>query len=153
MRPTIFIASAAFLALTACGGYSSTTTLPDTNTNGGQTGDVVAQLDAPFTLAPGQWGAIAGTALRVGFTGVTSDSRCPSNVQCVWEGDAAVALRASLSGTETPVTLHTSGAADAATTAHVGGYVLSIADVQPAPVAGQTIAANAYRVKLLVRRK
>ena len=48
------------------------------------------RLDAEFTLAPGQTAQVEGGGLRVTFYGVSADSRCPTGVTCVWEGDAAL---------------------------------------------------------------
>ncbi len=54
-----------------------------------------AELDLEFTLAPGQSADIESDDLRVTFDGVLGDSRCPSDVTCVWAGEAisAVTLR------------------------------------------------------------
>lgn len=48
--------------------------------------------------------------LRVGFERVVDDSRCPPDVDCVWEGDATVRIALSGPGSApvTPVELHTS---------------------------------------------
>lgn len=52
----------------------------------------------PFSLQAGQSAQAAqaaqaaGGAWQVGFEGVTSDSRCPRGVQCVWAGDATVRI-------------------------------------------------------------
>jgi hypothetical protein len=51
---------------------------------------------ADFTVPLGQIRAVAD--LEVGFDSVLSDSRCKPGVQCVWEGDAVVAV--SLRGTD-----------------------------------------------------
>jgi hypothetical protein len=51
---------------------------------------------ADFALPLGQSRTVAG--IDVGFGSVLSDSRCKPGVQCVWEGDAVVAV--SLSGGE-----------------------------------------------------
>lgn len=37
--------------------------------------------------------AIAGTPAVVAFDAVQEDSRCPDGAQCVWAGDAVVAVR------------------------------------------------------------
>ena len=154
MRPTIYIASAAaLLSLAACGSSDNVSTLPGTSSSAEQANDLSAQLEAPFTLKPGQWASVAGTSLRLSFAGVTNDSRCPANVQCVWQGDAAVALRVSLGGQESQATVHSANTGTASKDAKVGAYTISLTDVQPQAVAGQTIAPSAYRVQLVVRTK
>ncbi len=41
-------------------------------------------LGADVTLAPGDSVVIGQASLTMTFVGVTGDSRCPTNVQCVW---------------------------------------------------------------------
>ena len=45
-----------------------------------------------FDLITGQTARIKGTFVNITFTGVREDSRCPSDVQCVWQGNAVVRL-------------------------------------------------------------
>lgn len=46
----------------------------------------------PFTLRPGQ-GAVLADNSRLLYARLVQDSRCPPDVQCVWAGDAIVALQ------------------------------------------------------------
>lgn len=57
---------------------------------GGAAGPELAQVNVPFSLSVGERAMVGGIAIR--FAGVPQDSRCPSSVVCIWEGDAAVAL-------------------------------------------------------------
>ena len=43
-------------------------------------------LDQEFTLSGGQEAAITGENLRLRFTDVVEDSRCPMRVECFWTG-------------------------------------------------------------------
>jgi hypothetical protein len=43
-----------------------------------------------FSLKVGESATVAGGRLRVGFDGVTADSRCPKGEQCLRAGDATV---------------------------------------------------------------
>ena len=47
-------------------------------------------LGREFSLAVGQSAVVGDAGLRVSLKGVAPDSRCPVDVQCVWEGDAKV---------------------------------------------------------------
>ena len=49
-------------------------------------------LDQDFVLSGGQDASIGGEDLRVRFTDVLEDSRCPALVQCFWTGQARPAL-------------------------------------------------------------
>ena len=85
--------------------------------------DPVQATDGTFTLRFGQTATIAGK--RVTFADI-ADSRCPRDVNCVWEGDAAVRLE---SGNE-HVVLHTSQTAGP-TSAALAGVSLTLVEVKP----------------------
>jgi len=48
-----------------------------------------------FTLAVGESAAVADTGVVLRLQAVADDSRCPADVQCVWEGDALVHVAAT----------------------------------------------------------
>lgn len=49
-------------------------------------------LNEAFTLSGGQEGLIASEGLRLRFAEVVEDSRCPTQVNCFWTGQARIAL-------------------------------------------------------------
>ncbi len=51
-------------------------------------------LGEPFSLRVGESLSIKGTDLRLRFAGVTSDSRCPMDVDCIVAGEANVVVEA-----------------------------------------------------------
>jgi hypothetical protein len=51
-----------------------------------------ASLDQEFTIKAGQQVEIAEANLRITFTSVAEDSRCPVDVQCAWAGNAKLNL-------------------------------------------------------------
>jgi hypothetical protein len=93
------------------------------------------------TLAPGQSGAALG--LLVKFIGVTSDSRCPANVMCVWAGDASVALETSLLGSRREVELQLNNPANKSA-AH-GNYRITFDALAPYPFSPRGILPGDYR--------
>jgi hypothetical protein len=97
-----------------------------------------------ITLRFGETAVAGGT--RVSFTDVT-DSRCPRDVVCAWEGDAAVRLE---SGND-HVVLHTSGRMGAAE-ASLGGVTLTLVDVRPVPDSRRETSKTDYSVTLRVSR-
>src|SRR5204863_3246316 len=66
-------------------------------------------LGQEFTLAVGQVASVEGASLRLALRAVRNDSRCPVDVQCVWEGDATVFLDVAGSSATAAYELHTSG--------------------------------------------
>jgi hypothetical protein len=69
-------------------------------------------LNEPFTLTGGQEGPIAAEDLRVRFAEVLEDSRCPTQVECFWTGQARIAVTVAPPGSPaTNVTFNTNPAA------------------------------------------
>jgi hypothetical protein len=102
----------------------------------------VIQVDVgrEFEIAVGQEAKVQGTRVVIRFRGVTNDSRCPSDVQCVWAGNAVAAF--GLSG---------DGAADAALNTTLdpksiryAGYTITLLAMKPVPKSGSAIPALEY---------
>jgi hypothetical protein len=118
---------------------------------GSATGPSDVALAEEFTLAPAEWVRIRGEGLTVAFDSVLSDSRCPTNARCVWEGDAVVALTLSQPGRpRATVELHTS--ARFARTAVYGDFEVALTGLEPQPPDGNPIPQTAYRATLRVTR-
>jgi hypothetical protein len=110
-----------------------------------------AALGESFTLKAGESAQIEAEALQIGFEDVPTDSRCPTDVQCVWEGDATVrvtAQKASRAGER--LELHTS--ASEQTSVLYEGYGIRLLQLAPYPVSGRTIEQADYEVTLEVTR-
>ncbi|MEP6508079.1 MAG: hypothetical protein ABJC63_07620 [Gemmatimonadales bacterium] len=139
------ISSFAVIAIVAAGCVSASQPLPSTT---GTAGTVQVSMGQDFQLAAGQTGRVNGTPIAVMFRSVGADSRCPSNVQCVWAGDAVVNL--SLSSTTTvsqAAALHTTLDSKFADYA---GYRVKFVGLGPVPRSGSTIPASSYVVTLQV---
>lgn len=79
--------------------------------------------------------------MNVTFKGISSDSRCPEGVNCVWEGAATAEVE--LMGLATrPTTVQLSTINDAAKglskTQHFNGYNFSLVDVTPSTTASKS---------------
>lgn len=121
---------------TVVGPAGSTTTIvvkpnptPNTNPNPTPQGpnDFVASLNQKIVV---DVDALSVTPLQV-----TEDSRCPSDVQCVWAGKVAVNVRVN-----STVHSFTEGAIVKAR-----GYTVQLKQVVPYPVSTQKITAGQYR--------
>jgi hypothetical protein len=86
--------------------------------------------------------------LAVEFKSVQGDSRCPMNVVCVWQGDAAVRLGLSLGGERADTTLHSTLEPRAIV---FGGYDVGFVHLEPYPIDGQKPDSSAYVVTLTAR--
>jgi hypothetical protein len=88
--------------------------------------------------------------LRLAFSGVPADSRCPTSVVCAWAGDGAVALQHRLGmGPSYPDTLHTT-----LDPQHVqfAGYVITLLNLGPDPHDTNPIPADEYAARLRIER-
>ena len=111
------------LALAACGAQGTEPALGE---------NIALRFGASVT--------IPGDSVAVRFTDVTSDSRCPSNVQCVWAGEAETVFTV---GATQQVTL-TLGADAKKATAIARGHQITLLALKPYPTSTATIAKSDY---------
>jgi hypothetical protein len=101
----------------------------------------------PFdvVLAPGDRVVVDDTFTIV-FHDVAEDSRCPTDVECVWQGNAAVVLKLTAgSGPAFTMTLNTGVPSD---TGEYAGYRIQLTDLNPKPVSTRAIQRAEYRATL-----
>ncbi len=98
--------------------------------------------DTTFALRVGQEARVDVQALRIAFLAVDNDSRCPSDVVCVWEGNAAVRIGTGYAtGPTVARVLNTSLEPRSLT---LGVYRLTLARLDPYPVSTSRIPAGGY---------
>jgi hypothetical protein len=103
---------------------------------------------------------VAGTDLALTLIGVSEDSRCPSDVVCIWAGRAVVVLLAELDGHGLwELRLSTDGGStdggtpegDADVTPETaGGYTVELLQLEPYPVSPGQIPKGEYAARVLV---
>ncbi|MFL5464839.1 MAG: hypothetical protein ACJ8AC_12465 [Gemmatimonadaceae bacterium] len=111
---------------------------------------IVADPGTSFTLPVGKTAAVRGTDTRLTFTEVREDSRCPTDVTCVWEGDAKIAIAISQNGGagETKVLSIRSPANE--TTA--GNLRIRFVGLAPVPRQSDANTARQYVAQFVVER-
>jgi len=112
-------------------------------------------LNQPFALAGGQDGLIPSEKLNLRFTEVLEDSRCPTQVECVWTGQARIAISVQPDGGgQTNVEFNTNPApGQTVKAATVGPYSVELASLDPYPQTPDAIEFEDYRATLLVRKR
>lgn len=101
------------------------------------------------TLKVNQQKTAKMSGLKIKFLGVTEDSRCPTDVQCVWAGNAKMKFRITGErGTKDYIFNSTVGHRGD----QVGVWAVSVDTLSPEPHSKRKIAANAYTVKLQIVR-
>lgn len=111
-------------------------------------GSIQVNTATDFELKAGQSARVTNTPITVIFRSVSQDSRCPSDVQCIWAGDGAVIL--GLQSTAVPsqeTTLHTN--LDPKFVDY-SGYRVKVVSLAPYPKSGSAIGPDKYVVTLHV---
>ena len=110
-----------------------------------------AALDQEFEVRVGQWVTIEGERLRVTFSRVAEDSRCPEGVTCVWAGNAKVVLKLS-KGRRRASTLTLNTGVDPKQAAF-HGYEVRLVKLDPYPKEKRRMRRRDYVATLVVSRK
>jgi len=106
-------------------------------------------LGKPFTLTVGAVAQLDNSEVRIGFTGVSSDSRCPKGERCVWAGEAVVQVWMQRgSGARQSLTLRTAAGTGQAVQAL--GHELRLVQLTPEPVASRPILPAHYVATLVL---
>lgn len=110
---------------------------------------IVAEPGVAFFLHIGETAVIKGSGTRITFREVTQESRCPSNVTCVWEGDASIDV--SLSPDQGPTESRVLSLSPLNKEARIGDLVIRFVGLAPYPSAPGPIAPRRYVAELLIR--
>ena len=103
-------------------------------------------VDSEIVLAPEQTVVIEQTSLRIRFDGVGSDSRCPTDVNCIQAGDAVVQISVTDDRGTEHYELHTGSPQSA----NHGDFTITLVRLLPQPVSTRTIQPEEYRATLRV---
>jgi hypothetical protein len=106
-------------------------------------------LGDSFSLSVGQSASIDGDDLAIRFIDVITDSRCPSGVECIWQGEVACLVEITHSGTGQEKVLTYPGLTQGPSQAQIGSYQFTFS-VGPYPEAGKQIEKSEYRLNLLI---
>lgn len=151
--------SVSTLLLLGAGCTNQTTNTPVTNTtttsNTANANDTVVatddavKLDKTFDLSLNET-ALVSDAVEVQLAGISNDSRCPADAQCITAGNVTVELNVAVNGESESTAVTGSGNADLPTTVTVLGYQIAMLGVTPQPKSGETITLTDYVVTFKV---
>lgn len=116
---------------------------------------VDARLGQPFVVTGGQQAEITDEPLRLRFAEVLEDSRCPTEVECFWTGQARVGLEVEDgSSGQQNVEFNTNPApGQNRQSVRTGDYEITLQALEPHPrTPNDNLALPDYRATLLVRR-
>ncbi len=113
------------------------------------------RLSDEFELRVGDHATFTDAGVRVAFLGVSQDSRCPSQVMCVWAGDAAVLVETA----PYPGTVSADSRTDILHTdldpksLGLGLFELTLVRLAPYPETPSSISPDDYVATFVIREK
>lgn len=111
---------------------------------------VNAKLNVPFQLKIHQIATIKSENLKIKFLNVTSDSRCPADVNCIWQGEVTIVVNLVKNG-QNLGNFSLSSVFNPEITANK--YSIKLTNVVSGPVlSGQPIKNSDYVVTLVVSK-
>ena len=110
-------------------------------------------LDKQFDLKVGQTITVKSENIAVNFLEVPGDSRCPSDVVCIWAGQVSVVVNVTKNGENLgDVTLTLGFSNPDLSVKNVGGYYIKVIAVNPYPVSTHKIEQSEYIATLVVSK-
>jgi serpin B len=116
-----------------------------------QSDDVPITVGYPVKLAIGQVASFDSADLRFRFANITEDSRCPSEVQCIWEGQVIVSLEAIRQGQNIGNFSLALGPDGELSSTNFEGYLVRLVRVEPYPVSTEPIHSADYVATLIIQ--
>ena len=109
-----------------------------------------AQTDQQVSVRINRQKTVARNALTIRFVSLTEDSRCPTDANCVWAGNAKIKiLVVRRNGAARTFELNTNLKPQVITYA---GYEIKLIDLTPKPATNIRINRNGYTATMNVRR-
>lgn len=116
---------------------------------------VAPSLGQEFVLGGGQEAVLRGDDLNVRFSELLEDSRCPTEVECFWAGQARIAVVVQPTGRPSATAYFNTNPAPSENvqTVRAGDYSVELKKLEPYPrTPDDPISFSDYRATLLVQR-
>ena len=118
---------------------------------------VSAVLGEAFWLDYGEMAVLDNANLRVLFEGLVEDSRCPTDVVCVWEGRGRISIEVSIqsdpaSSIELAIPGGDAGPSPSVPAARLPPYEFGLRELLPYPVSDSALAVEDYSALLTIER-
>jgi len=112
---------------------------------------VEAELNSEFTLHINQSAEIKSEDITVTFLNVTSDSRCPSDVTCIWQGQAGIEVGVQKGEVESTLSLSIGG--DSTPEESIfDAYLIQLVDISPYPISTKIIQPEEYTATIKITK-
>lgn len=115
--------------------------------------DSLPELGSHFKLKINQTTALKSDNIKVTLLKVTDDSRCPSDVVCIWAGQVSVLVNVTKNNVNLgDVTLTLGAGNPELAVKNVGDYIVEVIEVNPYPISTHRILPSEYIVTLKVSK-
>ena len=109
-------------------------------------------LNEQFTIKAGRQVVIKGEKLSVRFSSVQNESRCPTGVQCVWEGNAAISIEVSKKRKKSAQAILNTNTAIQPNELAYKKYRIKLLGLNPYPRIDEKIEAIDYEAVMIVTK-
>jgi len=111
-----------------------------------------ANIDEQFQLKIGQSAVMRSESLEIKFLDVAEDSRCRSDVLCIWPGKATIIISVLKNGANARDFNLTTGPSENLSVKTFNGYSIKLIKLDPYPKSTQKIAPSEYIATLVVKK-
>ena len=114
-----------------------------------------ARVGREFRIKAGRTVTLAREGLRLRFVRVTTDSRCPTGVDCGWAGNAEVLVEVSATNRRVSKTLklNTNASPERPAEDKYRTYTVKLVELKPYPRTTRKIRQGEYTATLLVSKE
>ena len=113
--------------------------------------NIDTNLDSEFILQINQSAEIKSEDITVTFFNVTSDSRCPSDVTCIWQGQAGIEIDVQKGEVESSISLSIGG--DSSPEESIfNSYLIQLVDLSPYPISTKNIQPEDYTATIKITK-
>ncbi|MGQ0791936.1 MAG: hypothetical protein ACT4NJ_06915 [Nitrosopumilaceae archaeon] len=113
--------------------------------------NIETNLDSEFVLQVNQSAEIKSEDIIITFLNVTSDSRCPSDVTCIWQGQVGIKLDVQKGEEVSTVSLSIGG--DSSTEESIfNSYLIQLVDLSPYPISTKNIQSEDYTATIKITK-
>ncbi len=134
------------ILITILGCSESKNTLPEPETN------PTHKLDDQIKLMINQNLTIESEGLSIKLLKVTEDSRCPSDVTCIWAGQVGVLVNVSQNGKDLGNINLILGPDKGLAEKKIDGYLIRLVEVAPYPISTKKIEPSDYIITIIISK-
>ncbi len=112
-------------------------------------GSAAARQGDTVSLKIGQQRTVKPSKVRIKFLSVVEDSRCPTDVNCIWAGNAKIKVLVSTSRNSREFEINTNLGPQGN---QVDGWAINLVELTPSPTSKGAPSKGSYRAKFTVTR-